>query len=155
MNGIQMRSKNVNFPSSAAAASASSACSACSTWAWAWAPSLCEKAVPRALRWELKSRRLKMCLNNLGSVHYLSEPPSWKIGGCLRKIWPEKWGGSLEKFFYKSQAIKCVLFASIHYIMMFYFHFLSKGGLWKFWCEKRVFENVRRPPPIYQGGSLK
>ena len=39
MNRKQMRSKNVNFPSSASAAAA---------------PSLCEKAVPRALRWELK-----------------------------------------------------------------------------------------------------
>ena len=43
MNRKQMRSKNVNFPSSAAASAAAAA-----------APSLCEKAVPRALRWELK-----------------------------------------------------------------------------------------------------
>ena len=43
MNGIQMPSKNVNFPSSATSAAEAPA-----------APALCDKAVDRASRWELK-----------------------------------------------------------------------------------------------------
>ena len=43
-----MRSKNVNFPSSAAASAAALPAAA--------SPSLCEKAVPRALLWELKMK---------------------------------------------------------------------------------------------------
>ena len=47
MNRIQVIAKNVNFPSTAAPPPAPAA-----------APALCDKAVCRALRWELKSMHL-------------------------------------------------------------------------------------------------